>query len=238
MAATRRRVLALPGLLCDELVWTAQMAALDDIADVTIADLAGFDDLGDMAAAALATLDGRVDVFGHSMGGRVAFEVWRQAPERVASLVVLDTGAHPAEPDEQTGRQRMLDIAANAGMEALADAWLPRMVHPDRRSDVAFMQPLRDMVMRAGPAQHARHIRALLHRPDATSLLGTITVPTLVVVGRHDEWSPVEQHERIAASIPGGRLEVIEDSGHMVTLERPDAVSTLLADWLTNLPDC
>ena len=172
------------------------------------------------------------------MGGRVAFEIWRQAPERVASLVVLDTGIHPAGPDEPTGRQRMLDISANAGMEALADAWLPQMVHPDRHADPAFMQPLRDMVVRATPEQHARQIRALLHRPDAAPLLGTITVPTLIVVGRHDEWSPVEQHERIAGSIPGARLAVIEDAGHMVTLERPEAVSALLGDWLTNLPDC
>jgi pimeloyl-ACP methyl ester carboxylesterase len=238
MGVTRRHVLALPGLLCDDLVWETQAAALGEIADVTIADLSSSDDLADMAAAALATVDGRVDVFGHSMGGRVAFEIWRQAPERVASLVVLDTGIHPAGPDEPTVRQRMLDISANAGMEALADAWLPQMVHPDRCADPAFMQPLRDMVVRATPEQHARQIRALLHRPDAAPLLDTITVPTLIVVGRHDEWSPVEQHERIAGSISGARLAVIEDAGHMATLERPEVVSALLGDWLTNLPDC
>ena len=241
MGLTRRHVLALPGLLCDDYVWETQVAALGEIADITIADLSGFDDLADMAAAAVgevAGVEGRIDVFGHSMGGRVAFEVWRQAPERVASLVVLDTGTHPAGPDELTSRQRMLDISASVGMEALADAWLPPMVHPDRRPDAAFMQPLREMVMRATPEQHSRQIRALLHRPDAAPLLGTITVPALIVVGRHDEWSPVEQHERIAGSIPGARLAVIEDAGHMVTLERPEAVSALLGDWLTNLPDC
>ncbi|MAT04231.1 MAG: alpha/beta hydrolase [Acidimicrobiaceae bacterium] len=234
----RRQVLALPGLLCDGLVWETQVTALSGIADVTVADLSGGDDLTGMAEVALASVDGRLDVFGHSMGGRVAFEIWRQAPERVASIVVLDTGTHPVGPAEPASRKRMLDLAANEGMEALADAWLPQMVHPDRRSDAAFMRPLREMVLRATPEQHVRQIEALLRRREATSLLGTITVPTLVVVGRHDEWSPVDQHERIAASIPGARLVVIEDAGHMVTLEQPAAVSTLLVDWLSKLPDC
>ena len=242
MGLTRRRVLALPGLLCDDLVWATQARALRAIADVTIADLSRPDDLAEMADAALAAMDGRtdepIDVVGHSMGGRVAFEIWRRAPERVASLVVLDTGVHPAGPDESRLRQPMLDKAATGGMRALADAWLPPMVHPDRRSDAEFMQPLREMVLRATPEQHARQIRALLHRPDATPLLGTITVPTLVVVGRQDEWSPVAQHERIAESIAGSRLEVIEESGHMVTLEQPDIVSAMLADWLSSLRDC
>ena len=238
MGVRRRRVLALPGLLCDDLVWAPQASALAETADVTIADLTGLDDLTAMAEAALADVEGPLDVIGHSMGGRVAFEVWRLAPERVASLVVLDTGVDPAGPTEPASRQRMLDISATGDMAALADAWLPMMVHPDRRSDAAFMQPLREMVMRATPAQHRRQIGALLHRPDAAPLLTTITVPTLVVVGRQDEWSPVTQHERITESIPGARLEVIEDAGHMVTLEQPEAVSALLGDWLSSLPDC
>ncbi len=83
--------------------------------------------------------------------------------------------------------------------------------------------------------QHRRQINALLTRPDATSLLATITVPTLVVVGRHDEWSPVAQHEEIAAAIAGARLEIIEDAGHMTTVERPDEVSALLDGWLKDL---
>jgi pimeloyl-ACP methyl ester carboxylesterase len=235
MDLTRAHVLALPGLLCDDLVWEFQAEALSDIADVTIADLTEHDDLTDMARAALASVDGPVHVFGHSMGGRVAFEVWRLAPERVRSLVVLDTGVHPAGPDERINRQAVLDISATHGMSALADAWLPQMVHPDRRTDATFMERLCQMVMGATPAQHARQIKALLTRPDATALLGTITVPTLIIVGRQDEWSPVPQHELIAGAIAGARLEVIENSGHMVMFEQPAAVTDLLVEWVGDL---
>lgn len=240
MDAPRAAVLMLPGLLCDHTIWQAQADGLADIADVTIADFSQFDDLTDMARAALELVDDDpmrrpVHVVGHSMGGRVAFEVWRLAPERVRSLVVLDTGAHPAGPDEPASRQRLLDVSAHHGMEALAADWLPPMVHPDRRQDSTIMAPLNAMVMRATPELHARQIRALLGRPDATPLLATITVPTLVIVGRQDEWSPVAQHEAITAVMSGARLEIIDGSGHMVTVEQPDAVTALLREWLFDL---
>ncbi len=124
-------------------------------------------------------------------------------------------------------------ISPETLMGALADAWLPPMVHPDRRGDESLMAPLREMVGRSDRGRHARQITALLRRPDATPLLGTITVPTLVVVGRQDEWSPVDQHEDIARRIPGAVLEVVEGAGHFVTVEQPDAVAALLVDWVT-----
>ena len=215
-------------------MWQHQASALVDIADFVIADFSRLDDLADMARSALALVDADdvVDVVGHSMGGRVALEVWRLAPERVRSLVLLDTGVHGAEPGEAASRQALLDVSATMGMRALADAWLPPMVGPERRSDAALMGSLRDMVMRATPEQHARQIAALLTRPDATPLLGTITVPTLVIVGRQDEWSPLAQHELIAEAIEGARLEIIEGSGHMTTVEQPDAVTSLIRTWL------
>jgi pimeloyl-ACP methyl ester carboxylesterase len=233
--AERPRVVALPGLLCDDAIWRIQADALVDVADVSIPDFSRLDDLTEMARASLAITEGQLDVVGHSMGGRVAFEVWRLAPERVRSLVLLDTGIHAAGPGEPSSRQRLLDVSAGAGMRALADAWLPPMVHPRRRDDAAFMAPLVEMVLRATPEQHVRQIHALLARPDATPLLATITVPTLVVVGRQDQWSPVAQHEEIAAGITDSRLEIVEDSGHMVTVEQPQAVVTLLHDWIVSL---
>lgn len=232
---TRPTVLALSGLLCDDTVWRAQADALGDLAEFVLVDFPELDDFTVMAHHALGLVEGRFHLWGHSMGARVAFEVWRTASERVCSLVLFDTASHGVREAEVPGRRRLLDIAATEGMGRLADEWLPQMVAPDHRSDERLMAQLREMVLRASPEQHARQIHALLTRPDATPLLSTIEVPTLLAVGRQDAWSPVEQHEEIAAAIAGARLEVIENAGHFSTIEQPDVVTALLREWMIGL---
>jgi pimeloyl-ACP methyl ester carboxylesterase len=111
------------------------------------------------------------------------------------------------------------------GMAALADAWLPPMVAPHRRGDSALMAPLQAMVERMTPDIFSRQIHALLNRPDAATHLGGIGCPTLVMVGRQDEWSPPAQHEEIAALIPHANLHIIEDAGHMLPCEQPATVA-------------
>ncbi|MEJ1156804.1 alpha/beta fold hydrolase [Prosthecomicrobium sp. N25] len=225
-------IILIPGLLCDASVWAHQIAALRPHDDVVVADCTTQDSIVAMARDALALRPGPIAVVGHSMGARVAFEMVRAAPERIVRLAVLDTGAHPARDGEAAGRQAMLDLADRDGMAALADKWLPPMVHEARVADEALMAPLRAMVMRADPALHHRQIKALLERPDARPLLPTITCPTLVAVGRQDRWSPLAQHEEMAAAIPGAELVVIEDSGHMSPVERPEQVTAALLGFL------
>ena len=226
------QVVLLPGLLCDGSVFAAQRAALRPHADVAVADFSQQDSIPAMAEAALALRAGPIVVIGHSMGARVALEMMRRAPARIVRLALLDTGTHPRQPGEAERRQVLVDLADHEGMAALADRWLPPMVHEARVDEPGLMQPLKDMVMRASPAQHARQIRALLDRPDPRTLLPGIACPTLVMVGRQDRWSPLAQHEAIAAAIPGAVLVVIEDSGHMTPVERPRQVSDALLDWL------
>jgi pimeloyl-ACP methyl ester carboxylesterase len=228
----RPALFLLPGLLCDRSVWTYQEQALSRDADVTVADFYGFDSLGDMAQSVLERAPERFAVAGHSMGGRVALEIVRRAPERVARLAVLDTGTHPKRPGEAEKRQVLVDLARREGMEALARQWLPPMVHPDRLNDAPMMRALTEMVCRATPEIFERQVRALLGRPDFGPLLPTIKCPTLVACGRQDAWSPLDQHEAIAAAIPSATLAVIEDSGHMTTVEAPAAVTGFLQAWL------
>ena len=185
------------------------------VCEVVVADFAAQDSLADMARAALALRDGPLVAVGHSMGARVALEMVRLAPERIVGLALLDTGTHPRGPGEADRRQELVDLAFTKGMGALADRWLPPMVPEGRHDDAALMASLRAMVQRASPEQHARQIRALLDRPDARPLLPHIACPTLVMVGREDRWSPPTQHEEMAAAIPGARLVVVADSGHM-----------------------
>lgn len=228
----RPKIILLPGLLCDAWIWSAQSRALEPHADVFVADLSQHDSIEGMARSALALTEGPVTVIGHSMGARVAMETARLAPERIERLGLIDTGIHPRRDGEEVNRQVLVDLAFAEGMGALAERWLPPMVHEARAGDRALMEPLKDMVMRATPEQHRRQIRALLNRPDARTYLAAITCPTLVMVGRQDRWSPPAQHEEMACLIPNAELVVIESSGHMTLVEQPEQVSGALLRWL------
>jgi pimeloyl-ACP methyl ester carboxylesterase len=227
-----QKIILLPGLLCDASTWAAQERALGPYAEVAVVDFSQLDSIEAMARSALAFVDGLIVAIGHSMGARVALEMVRLAPERIARLALIDTGIHPRREGEEASRQVLVDLAFAEGMEALADRWLPPMVHVDRVNDRTLMEPLKAMVMRATPEQHQRQIRALLNRPEARAHLPRIACPTLVMVGRQDRWSPLAQHEEIAALIPNAALVVIEDSGHMSPVEQPEQVSGTLLRWL------
>jgi pimeloyl-ACP methyl ester carboxylesterase len=168
------------------------------------------------------------------MGARVALEIMRVAPQHVERLALLDTGIHTVQPGETEKRMRLVDLARTHGMEALCEAWLPPMVHPDRVKDDAFMQPLRQMVTRYTPERFAGQIAALLSRPDPAPVLPTISCATLVGVGRQDAWSPPVQHAPIAAAIPNSRLVIFENAGHFAPCEAPDQVTAAMRDWLTH----
>ncbi len=230
--AERPTLYLLPGLLCDATVWAAQVAGLSDIAELRTPDFLGQDSITGMAAGVLATAPARFAVAGHSMGARVALEIVRLAPERVTHLALLDTGTHARAPGEAEKRQVLVDLAARDGMAALAERWLPPMVHPDRLSDAAFMAGLRAMVQRATPDIYAGQIRALLGRPDAEAGLAAITCPVLIGVGRQDAWSPPAQHAAMARLVAQATYVVFEESGHMAPLEAPAAVTAALRAWL------
>jgi pimeloyl-ACP methyl ester carboxylesterase len=219
----------IPGLLCDAVSWDPVRHLLGQ---GVVADVTEQDSIEAMAAQVLASFDGPLAVAGHSMGARVGMEMWRQAPDRLRRLALLDTGLDPRKDTEIAGRQRRLDLAHAEGMAALCDDWLPPMVHPSRHNDPGVMGPLRAMVLSKTPEIHDRQIKALLNRPDARPVLATITVPTLVLVGRDDQWSPVAQHEDIAHVVPGARLVIVDEAGHFAPFERPEAVAAAMQDWL------
>ncbi|MBC8749570.1 MULTISPECIES: alpha/beta fold hydrolase [Paraburkholderia] len=230
------QIALLPGLLCDGAVWSEQVSALSALGKCFIPDYAVLDSIGAMADHVLAAVGSeRVLVAGHSMGGRVAFEVCRRAPERIAGLALLDTGyqvrpAADAGECERAQRLALLELAPKKGMRAMGEQWSPGMVHSDRLdSDVCHA--ILDMMERSTPEKFAAQINALLNRPDATALLDEIRCPTMLVCGREDRWSPLARHEEMQARIPASRLRAIEHSGHMSTMERPADVSAALLEW-------
>lgn len=234
--SARETIILVPGLLCDAAVWEHQEAALAGLYDVIIPELTRQDSIAAMAAHVLSLAPERFSIAGHSMGARVALEVWRQAPGRVTRLALLDTGVHPASAEELPKRQAMLAISAEQGMTALADAWLPPMVRPGLlESDTALRDTLYAMVERMTPTIHRQQITALVGRPDAAPLLPQIACPVLIGVGELDRWSPPEQHEPMVVAIPNARMVVFDGAGHMAPMETPEAVSAALVEWMEML---
>jgi pimeloyl-ACP methyl ester carboxylesterase len=227
----------LPGLVCDAEVWAPQVQALSDQVNCHVVDYGLCDSLADMAQHVLDTAPAETFALaGHSMGGRVALEVVRMAPQRVHHLALLDTGTHPladgdAGAKERAGRMGLLQTAERKGMRAMAEQWAKPMVHPSRHGTPLFDAVL-SMLERSSAEQYAAQINALLNRPDAAPVLPAITCPTLVLTGREDLWSPPEQHAHIAAHIPGAQLCIVEQCGHMSSLEQPAEVSAAFTRWL------
>jgi len=221
--------------MCDAAVWAPQVQALQ--VNCVIPAWGLRDTLTAMAQQVLDEAPTeRFSVAGHSMGGRVALEVMRLAPQRVERLALLDTGTHPlpageAGEKERAGRMALLKIAQEQGMRPMGRQWARGMVHPDYL-DTPLFDAILDMLERSNPQQFAAQINALLTRRDAAPQLSGIRCPTLVLCGRDDAWSPPAQHQAMQAAIPGATLRVIERCGHMCTMEQPQAVNEALAGWL------
>jgi pimeloyl-ACP methyl ester carboxylesterase len=227
----------LPGLLCDQEVWRHQMDALSDIATCSCADWGHLDSIVAMAESFLKTAPERFALAGHSMGGRVAFQVFRLAPRRVTRIALLNTGADArpagaAGEEEERKRMVLLNVARTEGMHAMAKLWLPPMVKPGRMEDTAFVNAVYGMVERKTPEIFEAQIRALLGRPDANPVLRQIRCPTLLLSGREDGFSPPARHADMAAVIPGSKLAIIPGSGHMSPMEQPELVAEALREWL------
>ncbi|WP_114391687.1 alpha/beta fold hydrolase [Oleisolibacter albus] len=228
-------LLLLPGLLCDGDLWAHQVRHLADVAAVQVADLTGQDSIGAMAQAVLATAPPRFALAGLSMGGYVAFEILRQAPERVTRLCLLDTTARPDTP-EQSERRRALVLAARTGRFAtVLPHMLPNLVHPERLRDASLMQTITDMAKRVGAEAFCRQQTAIIGRTDSRPGLSAISVPTLCIVGRDDALTPPDRAEEMASAIPGAKLAPVERCGHCAPLEQPEAVTALMRLWLTQL---
>lgn len=219
----------LPGLLCGASYFAAQLNVFQDGRAIDGYGLS--DRLEKMAHCVLDEAPERFDLFGHSMGGRVALEVYRMAPERIARLALVSTGVHPVREGEAEKRAALQRLGREQGFEALVDHWLPPMIGEANRNNEAIVGPLRRMCLAKGQGVFDAQIAALLNRPAVEDLLARISCPTLVMVGALDEWSPVAQHKQIAAAIPGADLVVVPNAGHMVTAEAPAAVNAAITNW-------
>ena len=228
----KTHLVLVPGLLCSAALWAPQVAGLGDIADITIADHTRHDTMPAIAQSILAKAPERFALAGLSMGGYIAQEIVLQAPERVTRLALLDTGARADTPERKQRRLQLNALARREGAGRVQEEIMPLLICKERLADNAYTNLIVQMAVDTGLDAFLRQHAALMARRDNRPLLPQIRCPTLVLVGRQDVLTPPELSEEIAAAIPGARLEFIEDSGHLSTLEQPDAVNRALRRWL------
>ncbi len=223
----------LPGLLCDAALWAHQTGTLADIAEVQVADMTRGDSMADMARRILDTAPDQFALAGLSMGGYVAFEIMRQAPERVTRLALLDTAPGEDPPERRQQREAFIRQVEDGDFQGVTRRLLPMFIHPNRLADEALFATINGSARAIGKDAFLRQQRAILARPDSRPGLPDISQPTLVVCGRQDALTPLERHEEMVAAIPNARLVVIEDCGHLAPLEQPHAVSAVMRYWLS-----
>lgn len=229
---TRPTLILLPGMPLDAALWDHQVRHLADICDPQVVELATCSSIAGMADTVLAAAPERFAVAGLSMGGYVALEILRRAPERVERLALLDTNARPDTAEASATRREAVALARAGKYAQVIRAALPRLVHPDRMTDEGFVRTVLAQMERVGVDGYAREQDAIIGRRDSRPGLPAISCPTLIVCGRQDALTPPDLHEEMAAAIPGARLVLIEDCGHLSAMEQPQAVTALMRDWL------
>jgi pimeloyl-ACP methyl ester carboxylesterase len=227
--------LLIPGLGCTSEIWAGQVAGLWSRGPVAIANHLQGDSIAAIATSILAAAPPRFALAGISMGGYLAFEIWRRAPERVRGLALVDTQARPDSP-EATGRRRDAVALAQSGKfrQVLLNAF-PLTVHPDHVNSAALSDLNLRMSLANGVNAYANHQQAIITRPDSRPDLATITVPTTIIVGEGDRLTPPELSREMAALIPGATLEMIAQAGHLALAEQPEATTAALLRWLDRL---
>ena len=227
--SARETLFLLPGLLCDAFTFERQAQALAPEYDVRRLDFFGLDSFAAMAAHVLAQAPPRFSLCGFSMGGRVALQILREAPERVARLVPAATPVSPARrPARPRPASPWWTSRRRRACRRFATRGCRRCCTPHGKATAPSSPRWRPWCCARRPPSTKGQIRALVGRADQTDLLPTLRLPTLVAVGRQDAWSPPAQHEAMAARIPGAQLRIFEDCGHFSPVEAPDVLTAAL----------
>ena len=223
-AVSAPAILFLPGMMCDARQWAPQAEALSWPA--IHADTSTADNFAEMATSILATAPDRFAIAGLSMGGILAFELWRQAPDRITHMALLDTNPHAEAKERQSLRLTQIKVALNGGLRELAiDSLKPLYLAKAHRDDPELLDCILDMAIGLGPDVFRRQSLALRDRVDSAPILETISCPSLVLCGDEDRLCPIEYHELMARKIPHARLRVVENCGHLSTMEQPAIVT-------------
>ena len=230
------QLVLLPGLASDAVMWQHQLAALEGHYRPKVTDVhARHGTIEDMARALLDEHPGQLILCGASMGGIVAMEAARQAPQRMQGLALLGTNARPETEDMRKLREAAILLFEQGRAAEILRANVPLAFHAGHAADLHLTQTYLDFVLRAGAAQLVRQNRAIMARPDARKHLAALLCPVLVMCGDSDQLTPPECSREIAALAPKAQLVMVPQCGHMLTMEQPEIVNAALLAWLEQL---
>lgn len=227
-------IVLIPGLASSPRIYAPVAPALWAFGPVTVANHIRDDSMAAIARRVLSEAPPRFALAGHSMGGYIAFEIMRQAPERVARLALINTQARPDSPEASARRTRQVGEANAGRLHGVLDELYPGFVHPSRADDNGLRRIIHDMGDDVGAAGFARQQRAIIARADSRPTLATIACPTLVLSGDTDNTIPNSLSQEMADGIAGAKLVIIPDCGHMPQIEQPAATAAALTEWLRN----
>jgi len=213
-------------------MYAGQIPHLWRAGPVTIADHTRDDSMSAIAQRILSAAPARFALVGLSMGGYIAFEILRQAPQRIARVALLDTSARADAPEQSAMRRAQMTLASQGRLAEVVEQQFPRLVHRAHRDDAALREVFTLMAAEVGPAAFIRQQTAVMGRSDSRPMLGSIRCSALVLVGADDEITPPERAAEIAAGIAGAHLVTIPQSGHVSALEQPEEVTRALLEWL------
>ncbi|SON56489.1 2-hydroxy-6-oxononadienedioate/2-hydroxy-6-oxononatrienedioate hydrolase [Hartmannibacter diazotrophicus] len=225
-------VVFVPGLNCTEDLFAPQMAALSDSQAVSVAEHSTHDEIGALAGAILGFAPETFALVGLSMGGYIALEIMRQAPDRVEKLVLMDTSARGDTQEAAERRHRLIALAQAGRFAQVPDLQIPMLLGKAAQAGMALPALVRRMALATGADNFVRQQKAILSRPDSRPTLATIRCPTLVIVGEEDQITPVEVAREIASGIAGADLAVISGSGHLSSIEAPEETTAKIAAFL------
>jgi pimeloyl-ACP methyl ester carboxylesterase len=228
-------LLLIPGFMADADLWRDMEDALASYGPVLHADTSRDDTISAMARRALAQAPNSSILVGFSMGGYVAREIARLAPDRVSALVLVATSARGDTADQARRKAAAASqIAASGRFAGLSRSVVASSLHPDRANDDALVSRIQAMAVRLGPGVFRR--QSLMPREGDLATLGEVRCPTLVIAGRQDRLRSIAEAEELHAGINGSELLVIEGVGHMIPIEAPGALVGAMAPWLERLP--
>jgi pimeloyl-ACP methyl ester carboxylesterase len=225
-------VVLVPGLNCSARVYEPQLPALWQFGPVQVADHRRHDTMAAIAAAVLKAAPPRFALVGHSMGGYISLEILRQARERVVKLALLDTAAAADRPEQTERRHHNIALTKEGKQNEREEALWPLLVHESHLGDEAVRTVMKQMHQDTGSDAYIRQQTAIMNRADSRPMLRELKMETLIVVGDSDQLTPPVASREMSELIADSKLEILPNTGHMSTLERPDRVTKLLVEWL------